>query len=172
MTRGRKPLPKSLHALRGNPSKLKLNQPDDPEFIIEIPAVPDTLDKFGREEWERVTRIMLASKTITELDEAIVEAYCQNRSDLRRHRKALKDESDFITSERSGLKHLNPRVELIRKLVAEQRLLIVELGFSPSSRSKVKTVAKTGKALSPEQKLASRLFGKSQAGPQKSDKYV
>lgn len=158
MTRGRKSNPKSLHALRGNPSRLKLNAPDSPAFDIEIPPPPDTLDGYGRREWERVTRLMYELKIITSLDEAIVEAYCQNRSELRILRQELKGQKRFFKSERSGMEHPNPRMREIRRLVQEQRLIVQELGFSPTSRSKVSTTGTNGKAKTQKQNLAESLF--------------
>lgn len=159
MARGRKSKPKSLHALRGNPSRLKLNASDNPDFDIEIPPAPDTLDEYGRGEWERVTRLMFDLKIITSLDEAILEAYCQNRSELRVLRKELESQPRFVKSERSGMEHVNPRIREIRRLVQEQRLIVQELGFSPTSRSKVRTTGAKGKAKSLKQNLAESLFG-------------
>lgn len=76
--RGPKPLPANVHRLRGNPSKLRLDELDDgvnPE--IEIPDCPRHLLPEARKFWRRLTPELEKLGLISKIDQAALALVCQ-----------------------------------------------------------------------------------------------
>lgn len=81
--RGPRPLPKNVHQLRGNPSKLPLQALLDtlqPE--IEIPGCPSHLMPEAKKEWRRITPELERYGLISKLDRAALALYCQSWAQL------------------------------------------------------------------------------------------
>lgn len=74
--RGRKPIPTEIKRARGNPGKRPLNELE-PKPSRGQPPCPAFLDEVGRAEWERVTALLARSNVLSEMDGAVLAAYCQ-----------------------------------------------------------------------------------------------
>ena len=76
--RGPKPLPKNVHAIRGNPSKLPLHRMGDGfEPPVEIPNCPKHLIPEARKEWRRMSHELAREGMIAKVDRAAFALYCQ-----------------------------------------------------------------------------------------------
>lgn len=76
--RGPKPLPKNVHLLRGNPSRLSPSQLRDGfEPEIEIPGCPDFLLPEARKEWRRITPLLKKDGMIAKVDRSALTLYVQ-----------------------------------------------------------------------------------------------
>lgn len=76
--RGPKPLPKNVHLLRGNASKLSPHQLRDGfEPEIDIPSCPKFLLPEARKEWRRITPLLKANGMIAQVDRAALSLYVQ-----------------------------------------------------------------------------------------------
>lgn len=76
--RGPKPLPKNVHALRGNASKLRLDRMADGfEPEIEIPSCPKFLLPEARKEWRRIATLLKPNGMVAKEDRAALTLYCQ-----------------------------------------------------------------------------------------------
>lgn len=76
--RGPQKLPANVHMLRGNPSKLSLDEllrEFNPE--TEIPNCPRHLMPEARKEWRRVSAELVRYGLISKLDRAALALYCQ-----------------------------------------------------------------------------------------------
>ena len=77
-SRGPQKLPANVHVLRGNPSKLSINEllrEFNPE--TEIPGVPKHLWPEAKKEWKRVANELVRYGLISKLDRAALSLYCQ-----------------------------------------------------------------------------------------------
>lgn len=76
MPRGRPRTPTALKLLRGNPGKRPISErePKPPEGP---PTCPRHLDAKAKQEWKRVSKLLLAMGLLTKVDRAALAAYCQ-----------------------------------------------------------------------------------------------
>ncbi len=144
MTRGRKPQPSPTRTLRGNPSKRGRNHAE-PQFEAAAPPPPEFLDAAALLEWDRLTAELAARQVITQVDMAILAIYCHTWSELQDLVMQSKTEQRYLDTE-TGYKYKNPIFADIAKLRKELQTYSAELGITPSSRSRIKTVAKPGQA--------------------------
>ena len=76
--RGPKPLPRNVHLIHGNPSKLSSQQMRDGfEPEIEIPSCPNFLLPEARKEWRRITPLLQANGMISKVDRSALTLYVQ-----------------------------------------------------------------------------------------------
>jgi phage terminase small subunit len=74
--RGRKPKPTHLKLLEGNPGKRPINT-REPKPEIRVPTCPAHLCPSAKAEWKRLAQQLVMLGVITELDRAVLAAYCQ-----------------------------------------------------------------------------------------------
>ena len=117
--RGRKPQPTTLKVLRGNPGRRPLN-PEEPIVDALDLAVPPELhgDACAQAEWTRTIAPAIQRGQVTAGDRAIAIAHCAIWSLWQAQHAQVKPEA--------------PRT--LKLLVSVD----VELGLTPSSRSRVK----------------------------------
>jgi phage terminase small subunit len=76
--RGPKPLPKNVHLLRGNPSKLPLGRMGEGfEPEVDIPGCPKHLLPEARKEWRRIAKLLEPHGMIAKVDRASLSLYVQ-----------------------------------------------------------------------------------------------
>lgn len=76
--RGPKPLPANVHLLKGNPSKIPLDQlGDSVDPVIEVPGVPKHLWPEARKEWRRISALLVENRLVSKLDRSALALYCQ-----------------------------------------------------------------------------------------------
>src|SRR3990167_4908977 len=109
--RGRKPVPTHLKLLRGNPGRRPINdQEPQPDAIFLDP--PQDLSEVARKEWGRVARDLFDLGIVTKLG--------------------------TIIKTKKGNIIQNPYLAVENKAMEQMKAFMVELGLSPSSRSRVK----------------------------------
>ncbi|MEM6560029.1 MAG: phage terminase small subunit P27 family [Planctomycetota bacterium] len=135
--RGRKPKPTAIKELTGNPGKRALNK-SEPKPAAKLPACPKHLGDEARKEWRRVTKQLADLNLLTDLDRAVLAAYCQAwgrwveaETELRKHGPVVKSPSGYPIQ--------NPYLSIANKAMEQMRKLLPELGLSPSSRSRIQT---------------------------------
>lgn len=139
MARGRKPKPTGLKQLEGNPGKRALNK-KEPKPGVKIPAAPAHLSADAKQEWKRVTKILVTLQIITEADRAALTAYCMAWSDLVKAEKKLKKEGEVIISDKGGM-YQNPWLAIKKRSMEQVVKFGAEFGMTPSSRSRIKVDA-------------------------------
>jgi P27 family predicted phage terminase small subunit len=137
MMRGRKPTPTALKRLAGNPGKRRLNPKEPKPATVQTSALRPRrfLDKYGREEWERVVPELDRLGLLTRVDLAAVEVYCDLYAQWRRARLKLR------TGFSDGHGKRKPEVQVTRDAAALMRQFMVEFGLTPSSRSRLEIEA-------------------------------
>jgi len=152
--RGRKPKPTAQRRLAGNPGHRPLNA-DEPKFAAEIPECPKHLDKLAREEWQRVCETLFRSRVITQVDRAALAGYCSAWSIYVQADRELQRAGLLSIGER-GVAYQSPHLNVLSMALKQMRGFAVELGMTPSARSRVKTV-EPPKAADPFEALQERL---------------
>jgi P27 family predicted phage terminase small subunit len=148
MGRGRKPKPTMLRVLQGNPGKRALNH-EEPAYGPGAPAKPEFLDDFAGEEWDRLIGMLVSARVITKGDGGILLVACDSYQ-LRQYQKFLKEKGSlsYDASTINGGTNYKPYPEVGQRNMARRQYqsALSELGLSPSSRSKVKTLPEPPKA--------------------------
>lgn len=142
MSRGRKAKPTALKILNGNAGRRKLNM-QEPQFESGIPEKPEWFDTYASEEWDRLTGNLNGQRLFTKNDLGILVSICLAYEQMLETHAILKVLGRCYTVEdMGGNKHYKARPECVRFETAqrEYRTLLAEIGFSPASRSKIKTL--------------------------------
>ncbi len=142
MSRGRKKKPTALRILDGNAGRRPLNK-QEPEYEAGIPDKPKWFDIYASEEWDRLTGNLNGQRIFTKNDLGILVSTCLAYEQMRETLAILKALGrSYVVEDMGGNKHYKARPECVRFETAqrEYRTLLAELGFSPASRSKVKTL--------------------------------
>ena len=133
--RGRKPTPTHLKELHGNPSKLPLNK-REPRPEGELYAAPEWMSPSQREGWAYA--ITCSPHGLLKCLDRSVLAIWVVAEDL--HREAAEKIAQFgllTKSPNAGLPLQSPYLAILNKQAQIMLKAAAELGFSPSSRSRV-----------------------------------
>lgn len=138
MTRGRKPIPSSIHLLQGGRKKThRKPNAQEPKPKAAIPKCPKHLDKEARKEWRRMAKELEPLGLLTNLDKAIFASYCQAFSTWAQATQKVR-EMGMVHKAPNGMPMMNPYMPIANKANEQMVKALVELGMSPSSRSRVK----------------------------------
>ncbi|MBI1396939.1 MAG: phage terminase small subunit P27 family [Betaproteobacteria bacterium] len=146
-TRGPKPLPANVHMLRGNPSKKPIASllDDVVRPDVSIPDPPEFLGPEAVAEWNRITGHLAKLGLVTELDRAVLTAYCTAWADLDwvERQIAAAAASDptgqdgRITKREGAAPRIGALVKMKYEVLASLDRFAAEFGMSPSARSRV-----------------------------------
>lgn len=150
--RGRRPKPTALKELEGNPGKRGLNK-KEPKPDIGIPTCPNHLKGVARQEWNRVSKQLLALGLIARTDRAALAAYCTAYKDYVDAENALKKQGVVIFSENGGA-YQNPWMGIKKRSMDQMVKFGAEFGLTPSSRVRLQVDKPTE-----EDEMAGFLFG-------------
>lgn len=142
--RGRKPKPTVLKLLEGNPGHRPLPK-DEPKPEPTIPKCPSHLDKEAKKEWRRMAKELAPLGLLTKLDKAVFAVYCETFSAWMAGAKEIQDKG-MILKEKKGKKLtgrliINPYFRIVNTAKEQMMKALVEMGMTPSSRTRVKTTA-------------------------------
>ena len=151
--RGRKPKPTHIKLLTGNPGKRKVNT-REPKPAAGAPTCPGWLNRAAKVEWRRILKDSPVG-LVTKLDRQVLAQYCQNVARIAELEQIV-DEQGYTFLSEKGYVCQRPEMGMLKNLQTIQRALCAELGFSPSSRSRV-TIAAPPATQDPDEAF---LFGK------------
>ena len=134
---GPKPQPTATKKLRGNPGRRPLSE-REPEVKASKLTPPRWLGDEAKKEWKRVAPVLLKAKVATALDRAILTSYCEAWG---AYIQACKDLAKYggavLVSKKTGQAYLSPWLNAKSMAEKQMRVCAVEMGMSPSSRSRV-----------------------------------
>lgn len=143
MASGRKPAPTALKLVKGNPGKRAMNK-NEAKVELAQPSPPAFLNDDAKVEWGRVIDRLYSAGLMTELDRAVLAAYCQAYGRWAQAERALarmaeKDplNSALMVKTTNGNAVQNPLVGTANKAKADMVRYALEFGMSPSARSRV-----------------------------------
>lgn len=138
---GRKPTPRHLRILRGNPGKRPLH-PEPAEQEVSKGQCPAWLDRHGREFWRMIAPRLLATKCLPYVSEPILAMLANEWSVYRRATAKLK--RDLTHETKSNGSSARPEVG-IRKSAADLiRALAPEFGMTPASMTRLAEAGLSG----------------------------
>lgn len=145
--RGRKPKPSRQRELEGNPGRRPLNKDepdiDKPSAAADAPPIELADDVVASAEWARLMPLMRKSRAITEGDRGSLLSLCQQWSRyLTANGKVAT--GGMVVRAPSGYPMPNPYIGIANKALGNCIKLWVELGLTPSARSRVKTTGGGG----------------------------
>lgn len=138
---GRRPQPTALKVLRGNPGKRRPNAaepslpPSGPE--IEEPPVEIAGDPVAVAEWSRIVPLLRSAGMVSELERPQLVALCQQWSRYLAAQSRLAGSGMVLKGSR-GEPIVNPFLAVSDKALANCQKLWVELGITPSARSRIR----------------------------------
>lgn len=147
MVRGRKPLPTATKEASGAFIKDPQRRNElEPKAIPGCPAMPEHIakDSVARECWGRVTKTLYDLGILTLADSEILEAYCIDYSQWRWLSEYVKEGNCRELSDK-GSASTSPEAQQVHKYADRLARRMVELGLTPSARSRIQ-IAKKGEA--------------------------
>lgn len=138
---GRKPMPRELKLLHGNPGKKKI--PEGVRVPPRAPTCPRWLLPEAKREWRRIAPGLENLGLLTEIDRASLAAYCQALARaITAERVIAKDGETFETP--SGYIQQRPEVAIAVKQWGLVAKFATEFGLTPSSRSRISLPSPAG----------------------------
>ncbi len=134
MGRGRKPTPKKLKDLRGNPGKRAINH-DEPEVEEGIPDPPEGLSEKAQYQWSRIVPILQRMGVLFITDFIALALLCDALADWFEAVDFLQGSSNVI-ADGDSLK-VNPYYRVKTDAEARIRSWASEFGLTPASRTKI-----------------------------------
>jgi len=135
MKRGRKPKPRALRVLEGNPGKRSLPPDISPQGDAEMPP---HLEGEAKKEWERVIGELRRLGLATSLDRACLAAYCASWARWVEAEGQLKRYGAIVKAP-TGFPMLSPFLHCATIALRQMHEFLVEFGMSPASRTRVET---------------------------------
>ncbi|PVE25797.1 phage terminase small subunit P27 family [Microvirga sp. KLBC 81] len=133
--RGRKPKPTRLKLIEGNPGKRPLN-PHEPQVPTKAPTCPSHLNPTAKAEWKRLASDLHRLGILTEMDRAVLAAYCQAYGRWVEAERKLK-ETPLLIKLPSGYIQQSPWLAIANKQLELMHKYLAEFGLSPASRTRV-----------------------------------
>lgn len=143
MPPGRKPTPSALKLVKGNPGKRAMNKAEA-QVALAQPNPPAFLCDDAKVEWGRVIDKLYSAGLMTDLDRAVLAAYCQSYGVWAQAERALArmaevdpQTSALMVKTTNGNTVQNPLLGTANKAKADMVRYALEFGMSPSARSRV-----------------------------------
>lgn len=135
-TRGAKPKSTRAKELAGSRRPVNSNEPQ-PE--VSLPDCPDHLPEMAQQEWDRVAPQLFDSGIMTALERAALTGYCESWAMYVEASVELQD-NGAIARGQNGQPYQSPYVNVMSMALKQLKDWMVELGMTPSSRSRVTSV--------------------------------
>lgn len=132
---GRKPKPTALKLLAGNPGKRPLND-KEPKVTGDLTDAPDWFTESQKAGWDYALKNSPAG-LLKRLDRSILAVWVVAEDTHRQATLALAKEGHTIFSPKTGAVQQNPWVLIQTKQAQLMIRSAADLGFTPSSRSKI-----------------------------------
>lgn len=133
--RGRKPKPTSLKLIEGNPGRRPLGE-RGAEPYGGAPTCPAHLCPSAKAEWKRLANQLQLLGLLSQLDRAVLAAYCQAYGRWVEAERKLK-ETPMLLKLPSGYVQQNPWLTIANKQLELMHKYMAELGLSPVARTRV-----------------------------------
>ena len=132
---GRIPKTPALKKLQGHPGKRKLNN-SGPRLDGTTPECPVWLDAEAKREWDRVVHALHESGILTNVDRAVLAAYCQSYARWVEAETQVEKEGQVLERQ-SGRHYLNPNLAAASLALKQLMAYAVQLGLTPAARSRI-----------------------------------
>ena len=134
--KGRKPKPRSLKLMAGNPGKRPIRD-DEPDPALAIPPCPDYISDAAKDEWRRMAARLYDLGLLTEIDGPALAMYCTAWARWVRAEGMVEEKGELLVTKKKNLIQ-NPYRAVANKAFDQMYKMLVEFGLTPSARSRVK----------------------------------
>lgn len=136
--RGRKPKPSYMRVLSGNAGKRPINDDEPlPPGKLEELAPPERLTDEQKQIW-RETVAKAPPGLLRHLDTDVFEQWVVHTHTFRKAAEQVARLGPLLKGRDGGAPYQNPFLSIMNRQSKDMRALAAELGFTPSSRSRVK----------------------------------
>jgi P27 family predicted phage terminase small subunit len=152
---GRRPQPRAIKLLRGNPGKRPIN-PAEPVMMpaaagFDTPPAELEGDPVGAAEWARLAPLLRAAGLVSESERAALTALCQQWSRyLAAHAQVLA--LGMVVSGKNIVPIPNPYLSVADRALTHCHRLWSELGLTPAGRARVSKLTAPLEAAAPPSK--------------------
>jgi P27 family predicted phage terminase small subunit len=142
---GRRPIPASVHLIRGNPSKKSAEElaaaaaHKAASLKNKAPACPEFLSENAKAEWRRIINDLLTLGVVTKIDRGELAVYCEAWADWKYARLKIKEmkDSGFVETTPSGYKQMSAWMQVANRAEDRMRTAGASFGLNPSARSRM-----------------------------------
>jgi P27 family predicted phage terminase small subunit len=135
---GRKPKPRALKLLNGNPGKRPLAA-GEPVYPVESELSPPVeLEGEALKEWHRCAPLLQTSGVLTSIDRTALKALCICYARWMDAEKHVRNEGCVVAGSTGSLV-MNPYVRVAAQALEQMRALMGDFGMTPSSRTRLRT---------------------------------
>ena len=137
MRKGRKPTPRNLKLVRGNPGKRALNEAE-PQPEVEVPEPPDFLGEVARKHFMVTARQLTELRVMTKIDADALALYAQSFATWRAAVLEMADTGPVMETKAGNLIQ-HPHFSVANRAYEQMRQMLSEFGLTPASRTRIKT---------------------------------
>ena len=146
---GRRPFPTAVTALRGNPSRKKLNE-NEPQPPAGDPEKPVGLTESASAVWDELAPICVAMGTLTKADVRVFATMCELQATMQQT-AAAKDGRELFALEKEDqddkdspmVIHIDAILKLERETATALRPYYALFGLEPVSRARISVPKKS-----------------------------
>jgi P27 family predicted phage terminase small subunit len=161
---GRKSIPATVHAIRGNPSKKSASELAGGSQAVtpaaQAPTCPDFLTADAKIEWRRIIGDLVILGVVTKIDRAELAVYCQAWADWKYARKKIAEmrETGFVESTPSGYKQISAWMQVANRSEDRMRTAGSSFGLNPAARNRLEVRTPQGELFPNDQKDAAAKY--------------
>ncbi len=157
---GRKPIPATVHAIRGNPSKKSAAEIADGlskkaiDPATAAPACPDFLTPDAKAEWRRIINDLVTLGVVTKIDRGELSVYCQAWGDWKNARKKIAElgEGGYVDVTPSGYKQIGVWMQIANRAEDRMRTAGNSFGLNPAARTRLEVRVPQGELFPTDEK--------------------
>lgn len=131
--RGPAKTPTVLQLVKGNPGRRPMAT-NEPKPKVARPDAPDYLSDIAKTEWRRVCPLLADIGLMSEIDVAVLAAYCGAHSDLVESMQKQQGRSTVVKTH-NGNWVQSPFVSMIRQARLDMIRFAAQMGMTPASRA-------------------------------------
>ena len=145
---GRKPTPRTLKVVTGNPGHRPLPDSQSLGFVVEIPPAPAHRGELARAEWDRITPNLEAAALISPLYMTALATYCDAWGDYLHARNQLArpaaEGGGWLVKTPNDYEVQSPWVALMKNAFDRLTRMEIEFGLTASARARVESNQQPG----------------------------
>jgi P27 family predicted phage terminase small subunit len=135
--RGRKPVPTVLKLMRGNPGKRSINANEPQPDVLPVDCPAELTSQDAIDEWNSRIVPAINRRQITSADRVFAIAHCELWATWRSQLADAARHAHVIATGKNGHPMPNPARGMANKTLMILAKVDAELGFTPTSRSRV-----------------------------------
>jgi P27 family predicted phage terminase small subunit len=134
---GRKSLPTEIRRMTGNSTGRPLNE-NEPTPTAGHPACPSHITGEAKAEWDRLCDELDAMGILTTADRSVIAMAAKSWGRWVKAEGKVDETDEIVAAQKTKTPMHNPWLGVANKAFDQHHKMLVELGLTPSARSKIK----------------------------------